>query len=404
MLRLSDASRSFWLLWLGTVASTLGGAIAKLALPVFVASETGSPLAVSAIVFGFTAPRLVLGLPLGLLVDRRDRRHVLIGANVFRLLALGMLAVALSTGRAEIVAAIIAAACIGSAEIVDEPAVTALVPQIVEPGDLDSANRRFVGAEMVVEIASQPIGGALVGLGLLFAVLSGGGAYLVAIAGLLLVVGSYRPVRGASRSMSSEVFAGLALVWRQPVLRGITLMAGVINACWTAWIVAFVLHALDPGPMGLSEWTYGLVLGADGIGGAIGVFSVGFVLNRLGRRWAIGINIIGNALMFFAPLLTLNVWLTAIAIAIGGIGAPLWGTVTRTLQQRITPADLLGRVSAAYRTVAFGANAIGTVVGGVTAELFGLDAVFLGAGVLTLAMLVPFQRSVTSEAIKAAQT
>ncbi len=398
----SESSRRFGMLWLGTVASTLGGAIAKIALPVFVASETGSPLAVSAVVFGFTAPRLVFGLPLGLLVDRQDRRHVLVGANIFRFVALALLAVALVSNQAEIAAAIIAAACVGTAEIVDEPAVTALVPDIVEAEHLDSANRRFVGAEMVVEIASQPIGGALVGVGLIVAVLGGGAAYAAAIAGLLLVAGSYRPARSESTSIYRDVVAGMIVVWNQPVLRGITLMAGVINACWTAWIVAFVLYALEPGPLGLSAWHYGLLLGSDGIGGAIGVFSVGFVLNRLGRRWAIGINILGNALMFFAPLLTLNVWLTAVAIAIGGIGAPLWGTVTRTLQQRIAAPELLGRVSSAYRTVAFGANALGTVIGGVVAELFGLNAVFLGAGLLTIGMLIPFQRTITAANLRRA--
>ena len=394
--------RRFWLLWLGIVASTLAGAIAKIALPVFVAAETGSPIYVSAVVFGFTGPRIILGLPLGLLVDRQDRRWVLVGANGFRLLALILLAISVATGVGELWAAILAATAIGSAEIVDEPATTAIVPDIVPRDQLDRANRRFVAAEMVVEIVSQPVGGALVGVGLLLAVLAGGASYGVAIGALILVAGVYRSAGTATQSLYSDVAAGLKLVWRQPVLRAITLMAAVINASWTAWLVAFVLHALDPGPMGLSEWNYGLLLGADGIGGAVGVFSVGFVLNRLGRRWAIGINILGNALMFIAPLLTLNIWLMAVAIAIGGVGAPIWGTVTRTLQQRVAPAEVLGRVSAAYRTVAFGANAVGGILGGVVAETVGLDAVFVFSGVLTLLMLIPFQRVITSEHIEGA--
>jgi predicted MFS family arabinose efflux permease len=155
--------------------------------------------------------------------------------------------------------------------------------------------------------------------------------------------------------------------------------------------------------MGLSEWSYGLVLGADGIGGAAGVLSTGFVLSRLGRRWAVGVNILGNALMFLTPVLTLNVWVTAASIAVGGIEAPLWGVVTRTLQQRIAPNELLGRVSSAYRFVSFGANAVGTLAGGLVASLWGTEAVFLSAGALTLLMLVPFQRSVVSDAIAAAE-
>jgi MFS family permease len=57
------------------VAGYLAGSIAKLALPVYAANETGSPLVVSGIVLGFTVPRLVLGLPFGVLVDRLDRRR-----------------------------------------------------------------------------------------------------------------------------------------------------------------------------------------------------------------------------------------------------------------------------------------------------------------------------------------
>lgn len=396
-------ARRFWLLWSGTVASILGGSLARIVLPVFVASETGSPAAVSAIVFGFTAPRLAFGLPLGLLVDRVDRRRALVGAILCRGAALALLAGLGLAGDTPIALAILVAAVIGTAEVVDEPAATALVPAIVPPDRLDAANRRFVAAEMVVEIVSQPAGGFLLGVGLLLALSTGAAAYLAGLAGMLLVAGTFRPAPAEARPLRADLVAGLAVIWRQPVLRAITLMAGTINACWTAWMVAFILHALAPGPMGLDEWRLGLLLGADGIGGAIGVASVGFVLARMGRRWAIGINIAGNALMYLAPLVTPNVWLIGIAIAIGGIGAPPWGVVTRTLQQRTAPDHLLGRVSAAYRMIAHGANAVGTVIGGLAAELWGLDAVFLGAGLLTLAMFLPFQRAITSRAFAAGE-
>lgn len=397
-------ARRFWLLWFGSVAGFLAGSISKLALPIYAAKETGSPALVSLVVFGFTAPRLLLGLPLGLLVDRLDRRLLLTVAYGFRVLALVMLGVAAFVGEGQVVAAVLAAAMIGSAEIVDEPAVTAAVPSIVEPRELDSANRRFVAAEIVVDVVSQPLAGLVIGLGLIVAVMTGSAIYLAGIAGLLLIAGSFRPPRAASAPILSDIVAGMAAIWRQPVLRSITLMAGVINASWTAWMVAFIVHALEPGPMGLSEWQLGLLLGADGLGGALGIASVGFVLARLGRRWAIGINILGNALMFLTPLLTVNLWLTGLAVAIGGVGAPLWGVVTRTMQQRIAPDYLIGRVSSAYRTIAFGANALGTVIGGAIGQAIGLDAVFLGASVLTLAMLIPFQRGVTRMAIVQAES
>jgi len=193
----------------------------------------------------------------------------------------------------------------------------------------------------------------------------------------------------------ADIIEGVRFLWNHRALRTIGIMAGVINACWTAWLAVLVLYAVAPGPLRLNAWQYGLVLTGSGIGGVVGVALTGPVQRALGRRWAIGLNIGANTLMFAAPGLTANVWVIAVAVFIGGVGGPLWTIAATSLQQRVVPVTLQGRVSAAYRFLGLGAEAIGPVAGGVIAQACGVQAVFVLSALLTALMLLPFLRVVT---------
>ena len=199
--------------------------------------------------------------------------------------------------------------------------------------------------------------------------------------------------------MLAEVGEGLRFLWNHRLLRTIGLMAALINACWSAWGTLLVLYAVEPGPMRLSEFEYGLLLTMGGFGGLLGSIVAGRVQRWLGRRWAIGINIGVNALMFAVTAITARIWLVAPAILIGDVGGPLWAIAVLSLQARVVPDGLRGRVGSAYRFISFGAMAIGSALGGVAAEVVGTRAVFAGCAVLTAVLLVPFARVVTERAM-----
>ena len=137
-----------------------------------------------------------------------------------------------------------------------------------------------------------------------------------------------------------------------------------------------------------------------GIGGVIGTFLTLPVQRWLGRRWAIGLNIAGNALMFVAPALSTNGWIIGCAAFLGGIGGPMWTIAAAALQGRIVPTDLQGRVNAAYRFLGIGSAAIGPILGGVCAQLFGLRIVFAACACLTIFMLIPFWRVITEDVMR----
>jgi MFS family permease len=397
------SQRGFLLLWLASTAGYFSGWVMKLALPIVAAQMTNSPLLVSGVTFALTVPWLLFGLPAGALADRFDRRKLLLGAAIGRLLSLALLALAV-VGHAVSLPQLYGTAFImGSAETLSDTAATALVPVLVPQNRLEWANGWLIGAQQLIELIAPPVSGAVTAVGLALAVGLGGAGYVVALVALLLLRGAFRPARAraAPRHLAADIVEGVRFLWQQPILRTIGLMAAVINACWAAWLAVLVLYALAPGPLRLSAFQYGLLLTGSGVGGLIGAVLARPVERWLGRRWLIGLNILGNGVLFAAPVLTTSVWLIGAAIVIGGIGGPMWTIEAVSLQQRLAPAALQGRVTAAYRFLGLGAEAVGPIVGGIIGQFLGVEAVFLGSALLTVLMLIPFFHMVTEKALAA---
>ena len=393
--------RAFLLLWTAASTGYFASWILKLALPLVAVRLTTSPLLVSGVTFAFTVPWLLFGLPAGALADRFDRRRVLLCATALRLGVFVLLGGAALLGLVNLPALYAAALALGISETLMETATTAFTPMLVSHSQLEQANTGLLGVQQAIEVIALPISGAITAIGLALAVGLSGAGYVAALVALLLLRGSFRSQRAVQRHAGAELVEGVRFLWQQTTLRAIGIMAAIINASWGAWVGVFVLYAVAPGPMRLSSFQYGLLLGASGLGGIVGSFLVGPVLRLLGRRWLIGLNILGNGLMFAAPLLTVNPWLMSIAILIGGIGGPMWGIAATSFQQRVVPEALRGRVFAAYRFISWSAEALGPVIGGIVAQYTGIQTVFLGSALLTALMFVPFFHIVTEGALRA---
>lgn len=391
----------FRAVWLSSTTGYLGIQITKFILPLLATSVTSSPASVAAVALALTIPWLVIGLPAGALVDRLDRRQTLIVAKAARIAAASALLVAILTDGLSLPLIYLSAVVLGGAEVFTETATRVIVPMVVPPERLDGANARLFAGQSVVEIAALPIGGALTAIGFGFSTTAG----VLCFAGALLaLVGGIRGPFTATRTVGNrhllaEVGDGLRFLWNNRLLRTISIMAAVINACWSAWGALFVLYAVSPGPMGLTEFHYALILTAGGVGGLLGTLLTERLNRRFGQRWGFGINVVVNAVMMAVTALTVSPWVIAPAILIGDSGGPLWGIAWLSLQARLVPDGLRGRIGSAYRFISFGSMALGAAVGGLAAEIVGLRLVFAGCAVLTAAMLVPFARVITSEAV-----
>ena len=371
----------------------------KFALPVFAAQTTSSPFLVSGVTFAMTAPWLLFGLQAGALVDRLDRRKIMLLITALRIITLSLLTITAAFNAIPLAMLYGIALVLGIADTFMDTSMTALLPMVIPQTKLEKANAQLLGASMVIEVIALPLGGALTAMGLSTALGFGGVCYMLAFGALFMLRGAYRPARVQEHHIRAEVIEGLRFLRSKVVLGTIGLMAAVINACWSAWLSVLVVYAIAPGPMGLTSFSYGVLLTASGVGGLIGTLCAVPVQRWFGRRWALGINILGNSIMYAAPAFTANPWIIGAAIVIGGLGGPMWGITAVSLQQRVVPNALQGRVDAAYRFLAFGAAALGPLLGGSIAEVLGLQVVFVGCALFTLLMMVPFLRIVTEESM-----
>lgn len=392
-----QGQRNFLTLWLASSASYFAYWIMQQALILFTHRLSPTPLVVAGINTALTIPSFVCGLLAGVIVDHFDRRNILLMSTGLRLLAFGLALLAALFGLVRLDILYLLAFILGLTQTLEEPAFFGLIPLVVPARALEKANSFIVGAQNMLELLAPPLGGLLASIGTVLTLSVGNGCAVATLYALFMLRGNFRPRHIPAAHPLAEVFAGIRYLWREPALHALALMAATINLCWQAYLTILVLYAVKPGPMGLSEPAYGLLLACISLGSFLGAILTLPTQKLLGRRWPIGLNIIGNAVMFVVPALTSNPWLVGAAGFLGGIGGPMWTIAAHSLLGRKVPSSLLGRVSSAYSFLGNGIAAGGPLLGGILVQTLGLQAAFALSAACTLLMLIPFSRCITEE-------
>lgn len=388
------SSRNTTVLVLFTAITNLADGALKVALPLIAVSLTSSPMLVSGVYTAMMLPWLFAALHVGVLVDRVDRRVLLWLANLVRIAVVGVFLVATLSDAASLPMIYVGGVLLGVAEVVALTSAAALIPTAVAPPARERANSWLTGAETVCnEFVGPFVGGVLVAAGAGVVLGSTALGYLLTTATLLFLVGRFRVARTAqarTATVHGQIREGLSFLWRQKLLRVMTLLVGVLVSLWGAWLALMPLFATTR--MGLSPSDYGLLVGALGAGGVCGSLLV-FPVNRLiGRRWAMFANIPFTAALVAAPAVSTDVWVVGVGAFLGGFGGGLWVVNARTISQTLVSERMMGRYSAVSRLFGWGAGPVGALVAGVVAEwwdpqfAFGLFAVF------ALVVVVPFLR------------
>jgi hypothetical protein len=268
---MTGLGRRYWKVWTAAAHSNLADGIFKVALPVLAVSYTDSSALVAGVAFAGSLPWLLFGLPAGAIVDRLDRRRAMRNANLFRGSAVVVLTVAVLAGLGSLPLLYAVALALGVAETLHDTSAQSIIPRIVDRPQLSRANGRLYAAEVTANgFAGPPLGGLLAGVSIAAAFAVSGSVYLVAAIALSLFVGDYRPHRTTRTSLMSDIREGVSYLARDRLLRTLALIAGATNMYWFAWQSVLVLYALSPGPMGLSEFGYGLLLMSGAAGSVAG--------------------------------------------------------------------------------------------------------------------------------------
>src|SRR5215211_4353188 len=167
-----STSANFWKVWSANSFSNLGDGLYQITLPLLAAQLTRSPSLIALLGVMLSLPWLVFALQAGSIVDRSDRRKVMLWVNGGRLLILLVLTIAVMTGSISLPMLYIAALLLGIGETLVDTALTSIVPSVVSKDRLTWANARLTAAQTVTNtFIGPPLAGYLAGLG--FAIATG---------------------------------------------------------------------------------------------------------------------------------------------------------------------------------------------------------------------------------------
>ena len=374
------ASPGFRRFWLGFTASAFGDAMSQTALVWFVYSETASPRAVGALMFAYSAPILVGGLLAGPLLDRFDRRRAMLADNLVRGAAFALVPLLHWAGALALWHVYLTAAIYGFLMMISLAGGPALVPSLVRPEHLATANALEILAFTLGRVVGPALAGALlptVGAPAILAL----DAVTYLVFALMLARIEAPPQPAARPAGTGGLGPALRLLTGHPVLLATTVMFMTYNlgaGALGVWLPVLADRVLGGGP-GL----YGGLLACMAIGEVAASLAAG--------RWRPPMPL--GAAICLAQVVTglalLGVLAAALAgTGIAGVGAALvvWGAATapltiwaQTLRMRIIPEPLRGRAFALLRTI-MGALAAGLLLPliGVPA-MIGLSAVLAGA-------------------------
>lgn len=381
--------RNYHKLWSSSAISNLADGVFVVALPLIAVRLTDSPMLVAGVSLAGRLPWLVFVLFAGALADRLDRRLTMRNVQLMRVAVVGLMAAMALTDTLSLPVLYIAAFVLGVGETLFDTAAQSIMPNIVSKDLLSRANGRLFAAELTMNaFVGPPLGGFLVAASVPLALGGSAISYGLAAIGLTLIVGSFKPAQvGPRGSMLREIREGFDFLWHNRVLRALAVMVAISNLTNTAVISVFVLFAVAPGPMGLDEVGYGLLITAMAVGGLTGSVIEERLESWIGRSGVLFVAVAIGGTVTLIPVVTAQPLVIAAGMMAMGAGFMMWNIITVSLRQRITPDHLLGRLNATYRLFAWGVMPIGALLGGLVAEFLGLRAMFLLASGVMLATL-----------------
>lgn len=392
-------NRDFMLLWSGQAVSSLGTAITQTAYPLLVWDLSHSAALVGLVGGLGTLPYLFLSLIVGALIDRWDRKRVMILCDTGRALNLASVLVVLVLGH--LTAAQICANTLieGTFYVFFNLAEASTLPHVVSTEQIPAAtaqNEATIGTTVLVGPA---LGGALYALGRFVPFLADAISYAVSVITLSFIRAPFQDDRREEggerqrRDLLAEIREGLAWLWRQPLIRYLAFLTGGCNFVGAGLIpVLLVLVKQQHG----SSLVYGTILTIGGVGAIAGSLLGAPIQKRFRFGPTIIFLIWFEALWFPLYAVAPNPLFLGVISACLFVSGPIYNVVQFSYRIALIPDALQGRVNSVFRLLAFGFQPFGFALTGLWIQWFGVvpAILFLSACASLLAILTSVNKHV----------
>ena len=386
-------SSAYWRQWTASAISNLGDGISFVAVPLLALSLTDDERLLSLTVFATFVPWLLLALPVGIVVDRLDRKRLLVVANLVRVALFIAIAAAASTDQLGIWALIALLVVVGACEVLFDSTAQAWLPMLVEPVLLARANGYLFAAEVVAgSLAGLAVGALLFDLSIGLPFTTNALSFLVAAVIVVTIRPINRPPEPAVSPLDGRLRSGFEWLLQHRLLKTLAAMFAVTNLGLMFGQGIFVKYAIEE--LGLGGVEFGLLLAITAMGAASGGLLGHRVIGVLGLRTTVVVPYVVFGVAQVVIGVAEAVWMVAAAGFLLGAAITVWNVVTVTIRQREIPGDRFGRVNAVYRWLGAAASAVGVAAGGFVAYATNLRMPFLVGGAITLLAAALFARPV----------
>jgi predicted MFS family arabinose efflux permease len=365
-------NRDYLLLWAGQAVSSFGSQITQLAFPLLVLALTGSPAQAGLVGAARALPFALLSLPAGALVDRWDRKRLMIWCDAGRVLALSSVPLALTLGHLTLVHLAIVSVIEGTLFLFFNLAESSCLPQVVEREQLPRALTQNQVTDSLSQLLGPTLGGALYALGAAIPFLADAVSYSLSLLSLFFIRRPLQEERTiAPGRLRDEMVEGVTWLWRQPLLRFTAILTGGLMVCSVGYPLIMIVLGER---VGASSFEIGIIFAGGGAGSIVG----GLITPWLQRRCRFGPLLIWSAWIWaitwlfflFAP----NVATLTIANAAAFIIVPIYMITQYRYRLAATPDRLQGRMNALFRLIIWGSQPLGVALAGVMLERIGPDA------------------------------
>lgn len=389
-------NRDFLLLWSGQLVSTAGTQITDLALPLLILAITNSPTQAGIVAACGAAPRFLFALPAGVLVDRLDRKRVMIACDVLRALALASIPLAYALGMLSLAQLSVVSFILGTCFTFFFLARVSALPRVLARDQLPLAVARQEAADSIVTLAGPPLSGIVFGLGRALPFALDAISYAVSAISLGFIRVPFQRERATEETASNlwaDMLVGLRWLWHAPLVRFMALIYAGFALFLTPTELGVIVRAQG---QHASPFAIGLIFAAGGVGGLGGAL----LAPRLQRRFRFGqilpalqwVYVLGLVLDAIAP----NPFLLGVIEASIMANDQIYDIVWPSYRMALIPDALQGRVTSAYRLVLSSMLPVGAALTGVFIQRIGATATLLIAagGLALLALAVTFNQHV----------
>ena len=376
-------NRNYLLLWSGQIISSVGTQVSDLAYPLLVLAMTHSPTQAGFVGAVGMLPYLIFSLPAGALIDRWDRKLVMILCDTGRALCLGSIPIAYALGHLTLLQLYLVSLIEGTLFVFFNIAEVACLPQVVRKEDFPAVASQTEFTQSVSFLLGRSLGGILYSIGQFVPFLADTISYIFSIISLRFINVPFQEKREAPRrSLHIEIWEGLSWLWHQPLLCFIAILGSTVHIIGSGMTLIVIVLAQQEH---ISSFIIGIILGVGGVGIMIGAF-VGSSLQKRFSFTSLTISTTWlTTLLFPLYIVMSNVfWLAAVVGIISAVMS-VYGVVQFSYRLALIPDELQGRVNSVFRLAVFGGDPIGLALTGILLQTLGIIPTVL---ILTASLLV----------------